>query len=265
MNDLGLDEQAGATGVRVIEHALARPGPSGERHRTRAELAEELAAAGLPVTGMPLGFLLGYAETVGAICSGVPRGDKREHTYALLDERAPDRRRLDRQESLAEVARRYVAGHGPVTERDLAYWATLTLTDARAGLSAAAEADPAIRRTDADGTSYWCRGEPVVDAPAPRAHLLHIFDEAYRGFQDSRSLIDREGLMGTGRESSLGMLLVDGQILGSVKRTVRARDVRFEVELWRPLRADEGVALEEAGQRYGAWLGREPILDVRDR
>ena len=67
-----------------------------------------------------------------SICSGSVAGG--EHTYALMDERVPAPRRLGRTEALAELALRYFTGHGPATERDLAYWATLTLTDVRAGL-----------------------------------------------------------------------------------------------------------------------------------
>ena len=214
----------------------------------------------VPVTGIALGHLLGYAETIGLLCSGVPRGPRREHTYALLEERAPGRRRLERDEALAEVARRYALGHGPVTERDLTYWATLTLADVRRGLVSASDDDPSIRRVDVDGTTYWCKGEPVLDVPRPTAHLLHIFDEAYRGYQDSRAVIDGEQLMGKGREGALGMLLVEGQILGTFKRTTTAREVRLDAQLWRAPRDHEESALGEAAHRFGSWLGRETVL-----
>jgi len=45
---------------------------------------------------------------------------------ALTGERVRAPRRLARTEALAELALRYFTGHGPATERDLAYWATLT-------------------------------------------------------------------------------------------------------------------------------------------
>jgi hypothetical protein len=40
----------------------------------------------------------------------------------------------ERERALAELARRYLVGHGPATEADLAKWAGLPLRDARAGL-----------------------------------------------------------------------------------------------------------------------------------
>ena len=40
-----------------------------------------------------------------------------------------------REAALAELARRYLAGHGPATAADLAAWVGLPLRDARAGLT----------------------------------------------------------------------------------------------------------------------------------
>jgi DNA glycosylase AlkZ-like len=45
---------------------------------------------------------------------------------------------VDRAQSLAELARRYLRGHAPADEHDLAKWAGLPLRDARSGLSAIA-------------------------------------------------------------------------------------------------------------------------------
>ena len=70
------------------------------------------------------------AELDAVICSG-PRHGK-QHTYVLLDERAPDARDLPRDEALAELARRYFTSHGPATATDFATWASLTLAEVRA-------------------------------------------------------------------------------------------------------------------------------------
>ena len=78
-------------------------------------------------------LLLAHAELAGLVFPSGRQVDG-NHTYALLADRAPSARRLDREEALGKLALRYASGHGPATERDLAYWASLTLGDARRGL-----------------------------------------------------------------------------------------------------------------------------------
>ena len=148
---LDLTGPAAAAGHRPAAAQRPRPrrargrparSPPSRRHwraggsLTRAQLADELRERGIEGSGQMLMILLAHAELDGLICSGPVAGG--EHTYALMDERVPAPRRLGRTEALAELALRYFTGHGPATERDLAYWATLTLTDVRAGLAAGA-------------------------------------------------------------------------------------------------------------------------------
>ena len=66
---------------------------------------------------------------------GPQRG--KEQTFVLLDEFAPPAVELDRPAALATIAERFVRSHAPVSAHDLARWADLTVTDARAGLAAA--------------------------------------------------------------------------------------------------------------------------------
>jgi hypothetical protein len=96
----------------------------------------------------------------------------------------------------------------------------------------------------------------------PRGHLLQILDEMYRGYQDSRMVLDGEGVVPRGREASAGMALVDGQMVATMKRTVAPRLVRFVLTPYRgrPLSAAARTALENAAARYGAFLGLEAEL-----
>jgi hypothetical protein len=110
-------------------------------------------------------ILLAHAELDGLVCSGRVAGG--EHTYALMDECAPTPRRLGRTEALAELTLRYFTGHGPATERDLAYWATLTLTDVRAGLQQVRDRLGSFQH---DGRTFWHPPErPPVDRKSPEA------------------------------------------------------------------------------------------------
>ncbi|MTV24095.1 winged helix DNA-binding domain-containing protein [Nitriliruptoraceae bacterium ZYF776] len=82
--------------------------------RTRAELGERLLDAGLPGSGSALGLVVMDAELEALVCSGPVRDGA--HTYASFVERTPGARKLTREEAVAELALRYLTGHGPATE-----------------------------------------------------------------------------------------------------------------------------------------------------
>jgi hypothetical protein len=245
----GLDERAVAQAGEVVVEEVGAAGSL-----TRPELAERLARRGVGGSSRPGMFvmlLLAHVELDGLICSG-PRADG-EHTYALLSERVPGARSLDRDEGLAEIALRYFTSHGPATERDLAYWASLTLGDVRRGLAAVRDR---LESFDHDGRTFWhAAGErPPARAGKPFGHLLQILDESYRGYQDSRCVLDAGRLLVRGRETSNGMGLVDGQFLTTMRRTVGPDSVRFELGPYRALTSAEKRALREAAERYAAFL-----------
>ena len=195
-------------------------------------------------------ILLAHAELDGLICSG--RVVSGEHTYALMSERVPAPRRLSRDEALAELALRYFTGHGPATERDLAYWASLTLTDVRTGLQ---QVRDRLGSFEHDGRTYWhAPGDPPGGPQQPAGHLLQILDETYRGYQDSRWVLDSAGNVPRGRETAAGMALVDAQLLAAMRRTIARDHVQFDLRPYQTLTPRQTGALDEAARRYGTYL-----------
>ena len=112
---MGMDAKAFTRGTAVIERALG-DGPC----LTRAELGEQLRRARRPLAGFRLAHLAMYAELEGVICSGPRRG--KQSTYALLSNRAPRTPKMDRDEALGELVKRYFQSHGPATVRDFVWW-----------------------------------------------------------------------------------------------------------------------------------------------
>ena len=246
-----LDHRALERATAAVLDSLATEGDL-----TRTQLAEALAARGVAPSGHLLMILLAHLELQTLICSGKPADG--QHTYALLSARVPEPRRLERDEALAELARRYFTGHGPATEKDLAYWATLTVTDVRHGLASVGDD---LEHFTHDGRTYWhAPGEPPAAGQEPRGHLLQVLDEMYRGYQDSRYVLDTAGLVPRMREPATGMALVDGQLIAWMKRTVAKDRVEFALTPLRELRPDEVDVLAAAAERYGAFLGRPATL-----
>jgi hypothetical protein len=130
--DHGLTLETAERAIDVIVEALADEGPL-----KREELRARVKQAGFEAEGQALVYLLFHASYEGRIVRGPVVG--RQHLFVLsedwLGRRPPP---PDRGKALAELARRYLAGFGPATEADLAYWAGLPLRDARAGLGAIA-------------------------------------------------------------------------------------------------------------------------------
>ena len=92
---------------------------------------------------------------------------------------------VDRDAALAELARRYLTGHAPADDRDLARWAGLPLRDARAGLKAIA---PELEQRE-DGLVDLKRRPAAAGLPAPK--LLGSFDPLLLGWTS------REPILGT--------------------------------------------------------------------
>jgi Winged helix DNA-binding domain len=226
---------------------------------TRGQIAEGLRDRGFDPDGGMMMILLAHLELDRIVCSGRPLED--EHTYALFADRIPKARTLERSEALGELALRYFAGHGPATERDLAYWATLTLTDVRHGLNLVGER---LASFEHDGRTYWHTPEdPPRRQGEPLGHLLQILDETYRGYQDSRWVLDAAAAVRRGaREPSTGMALVDAQLLAAMRRTVTPDRVVFELAPYRDLRPTELTALRRAAARYGEYLDRAPMVEL---
>lgn len=87
-----------------------------------------------------------------------------------------------------------------------------------------------------------------------------VLDEYHNGYRDSRYVLDVDGIVPRGRHAAMGMVIVDTQMVGNMRRSIDADTVTFEVLPFRALTDDEMAAIADAADRYGAFLGREPVL-----
>jgi winged helix DNA-binding protein len=246
---LGLTDAVCARSAEALAKALR-----GGNHLTRTELARVLAAAGIPAAGQRLGHLMVRAEIDAVICSGARRG--KQFTYALLDERAPEARPRARDDAMAELARRYFISHGPALSHDFAWWAGVTVADAKRAIELAR---PGLREVMVDGKRYW-RGTAPSPAGArrPVVHLLPNYDELVVAYGDRSASINAERLKGIGTWAMAianNLIAVDGQAVGGWRRLVEKKTVIVETVIRGTLEAGARAGLRAAAERLEAFLG----------
>jgi hypothetical protein len=184
----GVSPDAADRGVAVIERSLERDGPL-----TRGQLGERISTAGVPARGQALVHVLMLACLRGICVRGPMIGS--EHAYALVrDWLGAPPRPVDTDDALAMLARRYLVGHGPATDHDLAKWAGLPLRDARRAMTAIASE---LGQRD-DGLAALA-GQPAgAQLPPPR--LLGSYDPLLLGWAS------REPILGPAQ----GLVTVNG-------------------------------------------------------
>lgn len=250
---LELDEGEYVRAKEVIAAAVA-----GGRHHTRSKLAEKLAEVGIEAKGQRLAHLVMRAELDGVICSGVPRG--KQITYALVEERAPRARELDAEEALAELTLRYFSGHGPATEKDFRWWASLTAGEARRGMEMVAGQ---LERWQQGERTYWWIPTHSARTSTPEAgtaHLLQAYDEYVVGYSESRGTMDVAGIAGAAPGPLLHVLVFDGQVIARWRRRPGRGDPVIEIAFVRAVGSEERKAVHEAVGRFSTFYGNEPIV-----
>jgi len=245
---LGLDDATLARGHVLLCDALR-----GANLLTRTELAHVLREGGIATDGQRLAHLLMHAELEAVICSGGRRG--KQFTYALFDERIPAGPGYDRDEALAELARRYFTSHGPATAHDFAWWSGLTVADARRG---AGLAGSTLVEVDDNGTVYWApAGASEPEGAEMTVHLLPVYDEYLGSYRDYSPVFDPalNERLEPGSDTLLGsILVVNGQVVGGWRRTVKTREVTVTVDALIPLGATERAGIDAAAAEFGRFL-----------
>ena len=224
--------------VAAIAKALA-DGPA-----TRSQIVQLLASGGFPSEGQSPIHLLALAAQRGLIVRGPMHG--REQAYVLthgwLDPPSPA---FDRAAALAELARRYLAGHGPADDRDLARWTGLPLKDSRNGFSAIS--GELAERSDG---LLALRGQESPDEDPPPV-LLGAFEPLLLGWNGREEIVgDNWPQLARG-----GMIapfaLVGGKAAGSWRtqgRTIKLTPFApFDPEVQKRLQADAEAVVRYLG------------------
>lgn len=191
-------------GVAVVEQALAADGPL-----TRADLADRITAAGMPPTaGVALQVLI-LASLRGAVVRGPMIGS--QHAYVhVRDWLGTPPPVPEPEQAFAWLARRYLAGHGPASDQDLAKWAGLPVSHVRRGLAAIT----AELRDRPDGLAELAASARPSGPSLPPPRLLGAYDPVLMGWVSRAPVVGDHPEIVTMNGQFRPFALVDGRAAG---------------------------------------------------
>lgn len=247
---LGIDAETLRRSRTVLAKAL-RDG----KYLTRRELADALCRAGVRADGTQrLAHLMIHAELDGLVCSGPRRG--KQFTYALMDERVPPAKKIERDTALHTLARKYFTTRGPATVDDFAWWSGLTKTDAKSAVSSlGATFDSEV----ISGRSYWF--PHTTRAPVSRrsiARLLPTYDEYLVSYADRGAAQTKVNPSDVGETFDFlgsNVITIDGQIVGRWKREIIKNSVVVGQQPLTSLTDRDRAAIARQIERFTFFVG----------
>jgi hypothetical protein len=246
--ELELDETIVRKSNAMIEKALR-----GGKHLTREELVAKLGKAKIPTDDNRAAHLMLRAELDGIVCSGATKGGKQ--TYALLEDRVPKTKPVPKEEALARLAHRYFASHGPATVQDFVWWSGLSVSAARRALEMAQ--GRLISETIHAQTLWFAEGAFTTGTGS--VYLLPAFDEFIISYKDRRAALPFENHAKAVSNNGIfrPVVVVNGQVMGTWKRTIKKATVRVETELFQPPGKITTSLIEKAAMHYGHFVGKQ--------
>ncbi|MEL7587975.1 MAG: winged helix DNA-binding domain-containing protein [Prolixibacteraceae bacterium] len=195
------------------------------------------------------------------VCFG-PRRQK-QFTFTLLDDAVPSTEsKKNREEALAELAKRYFQSRGPATLNDFVWWSGLPVTDARNGLEAAKQY---LHREDIDGQSYYMtRQMPSgINALNKSAWLLPAFDEYIIAYRDRSALLDKHLTKHVISVNGIfyPVIVVNGKVEGLWKRTIQKDKIIVEITPFKPLSRNVKEGVSASASEFGKFTGK--TVEVR--
>jgi hypothetical protein len=252
LRQFGLDEAAFARSKDLVARAL-----QGGKQMTRNAMYEAIDTGGVSTAGQRGLHILWRLAQDGVICFGAREG--KQQTFALLEEWAPKAKRMGRDESLAELAKRYFTSHGPATLQDFAWWSGLATVDATAGLEMAKRF---LGQETINGQTYWLASStPATKDSSPTTYLLPAYDEYTVAYKDRSAALNPKyaKLPNYGHGIFNPTIVVDGQVVGTWKRTLKKDTLAVSPSPFTKLKPAETRAIAEAASRYGKFLGASVV------
>lgn len=225
-------------------HGIFEKALRGNKHLTREELSKTLKEHGIEAEGTRLVCILMHAELAALVCSGKRQGN--QFTYALLEERVKPVKEKTREEALLELTKRYFKSRGPATLKDYSTWSGLSLTDCKKGIALTGSL---FTKEVIEKETYFFETQSIKPL-SNKIQLLPIYDELIMGYKN------RDAILQFKHHSAKtftfdNTILVEGQITGTWRRSIKAKTIEFEYQMLKPLSPSQKAGFMEVTHRFG--------------
>jgi hypothetical protein len=219
----------------------------GGNQLTREKINEAFAEKKIIAKGHRLSYIMMNAELEGIICSGPRQGN--QFTYALLDERVTNRKKLKKEEALAELTIRYFQSRGPATIRDFATWSGLTTAVCKTGVEMISSM---LQKEVIEGQEFYFNPTTSRTRKRPdRICLLPIYDEFIMGYKDKSAIMTLKGKASFRYDCTI---VYNGQIIGTWKRIVSKNTIDLAYDIFISLGKPQRELLDEAINQLGEFM-----------
>ncbi len=228
----------------------------GGKYLLRTELQAALKQKKIIASGIRLSALMMKAELEGIICSGPRRGN--QFTYALLDERVPPVKPINRKDALAAFAQRYFTSRGPATVKDFATWSGLSVTEAKEG--AAMLSSKFIKEKINEQEYIFIPASWNLNNKIQTSFLMPDYDEYGMGYRDRSAIFNTKVDLSRFKNDNPifnRMIIIDGKIEGTWKRVTKNNTVTIETVPFSPLSKTKQPILKKMIDKYCMFVGKE--------
>jgi len=211
--------------IPIIEKIL-----QGGKHLTKSEITDKLAEQDIIFDTHIFNQVINHAELEGIILNGEVRG--KQQTFTLLEEFAPRKVTLSKEEALARLAGFFFRSHAPATLTDFAWWSGLSLTECKQALEL--NKNDLVSET-INGREFWMRNDiKMPSSELNSALLLPPFDEFVVSYKDRSEMISDVHYSKVMTKNGLfsPTIMLNGKIIGSWKKIVKKGSPKIELSFF---------------------------------
>jgi hypothetical protein len=223
--ELGITNKILSKSFNVITRAL-----EANENLTQDELIKELNRAKISTKEDIASHIFILAELEELICSGISKEYK--PTYTLLEKRVPIKKRMEREEAIKTLAKKYFSSHAPATLKDFSWWSGLPAKEARLGI----EMNKSFLTSHVidNETFFLPKSFFLRNKRTKSICILPAFDEFVVGYKTRDIIFNDKDFSKSVFNNGIfrPVIIVNGKIVGTWKRGFKKDKLLVETQLF---------------------------------